>query len=68
MIVVEEVDDTVYINGTNFAITVTESDVRLITARDLDREGIKALTEALEVAERIHINKWIEAARERLNA
>lgn len=68
MIVVEEVDDTVYINGTNFAITVTESDIKLITARDLDREGIKALTEALEVAERIHIDMWLKAARERLNA
>ena len=65
MIVVEEVDDTVYINGPSFAITTTESDVRLIIAQGLDRKGIKALVEALEVAERIHINRWIEAAKRR---
>ena len=65
MIVVEEVDDTVYINGPGFAITATESDIKLITARDLDRAGIKTLTEALDMATRIHINRWIEAAKRR---
>ena len=68
MIVTDEATDTVYVDGPRFLIAVTKEDVRLVTAWDLDREGIKALTEALEVAERMRINKWIEAAKRRSDA
>ena len=68
MIVTDEATDTVYVDGPRFLIAVTKEDVRLVTAWDLDREGIKALTEALGVAERMRINKWIEAAKRRSDA
>ena len=68
VIVTDEATDTVYVDGPRFLITVTEADIKLITTRDLDREGIKVLTEALEVAERIHIDMWLKAGRERSDA
>ena len=68
MIVTDEATDTVYVDGPKFLIAVTKEDVRLITARDLDKEGIKILTEALDMATRIHINRWIEAAKRRSDA
>ena len=68
MIVTDEATDTVYVDGPRFLIAVTKEDVRLITARDLDRADIKTLTEALDMATRIHINKWIEAAKRRSDA
>ena len=68
MIVTDEATDTVYVDGPRFLIAVTKEDIKLITARDLDKEGIKTLTEALDMATRIHINRWIEAAKRRSDA
>ena len=68
MIVTDEATDTVYVDGPKFLIAVTKEDVRLITARDLDKEGIKILTEALDMATRIHMNRWVEAAKRRSDA
>ena len=60
----DEATDTVYVDGPRFLIAVTKEDVRLITARDLDKEGIKVLTEALQTAMCIHLDMWLKA-RER---
>ena len=68
MIVTDEATDTVYVDGPRFLIAVTKEDIKLITARDLDKAGIKILTEALDMATRIHMNRWVEAAKRRSDA
>ena len=68
VIVTNEDTDTVYVEGPGFLIAIAKGDVRLVTARDLDRAGIKTLTEALDMATRIPINKWLEAVKRRFDA